>query len=144
MLAKALYDNIADTTDEITFRRGDVVTVLDQDYQGLEGWWLCSLRGKKGIAPGNRLKLIGSYFDNAAAVYHTPAPSNPQWNRRSWHQQPNKVKVNFKVKIMNYKYNSKMLYSYIKLVPFLNPTSGRPHDDVSSGCLIIISCLLWV
>ena len=92
MLAKAVYDNIADSSDEITFRRGDVLTVIEQDTKGLDGWWLCSLRGKRGIAPGNRLKLIGSYFDNAAAVYHTPS-AGQQWNRRSWHQKPNKVNM---------------------------------------------------
>lgn len=57
-LAKALYDNIAETPDELAFRRGDVLTVLEQDTKGLEGWWLCSLRNKHGIAPGNRLKIV--------------------------------------------------------------------------------------
>ncbi|KAL8618056.1 hypothetical protein ACOMHN_044626 [Nucella lapillus] len=57
-LAKALYDNVAETLDELSFRRGEVVTVLDQDTGGLEGWWLCSLRGARGIAPGNRLKIL--------------------------------------------------------------------------------------
>ncbi|XP_021380388.1 enhancer of filamentation 1-like isoform X2 [Mizuhopecten yessoensis] len=58
LLAKAVYDNYAETPDEVAFRRGDVLTVLEQDTGGLEGWWLCSFRGKQGIAPGNRLKLI--------------------------------------------------------------------------------------
>ncbi|XP_035826996.1 breast cancer anti-estrogen resistance protein 1 [Aplysia californica] len=57
-LAKALYDNIAETPDELAFRRGDVLTVLEQEPGGLEGWWLCSVRGKHGIAPGNRLKIL--------------------------------------------------------------------------------------
>lgn len=55
MLAKALYDNIADNEDELTFRKGDVITVLEKDIDGLHGWWLCSLHGRQGIAPGNRL-----------------------------------------------------------------------------------------
>ncbi|KAK3734005.1 hypothetical protein QZH41_009851, partial [Actinostola sp. cb2023] len=58
VLAKALYDNIADNEDELTFRKGDVITVLEKDIDGLYGWWLCSLHGRQGIAPGNRLTEI--------------------------------------------------------------------------------------
>lgn len=58
MLAKALYDNIADNEDELTFRKGDIITVLEKDIDGLCGWWLCSLHGRQGIAPGNRLTEI--------------------------------------------------------------------------------------
>ena len=32
--------------------------MLEQDVDGLIGWWLCSLHGKQGIAPGNRLQEI--------------------------------------------------------------------------------------
>ncbi|XP_032222528.2 enhancer of filamentation 1 isoform X2 [Nematostella vectensis] len=60
VLAKALYDNIADSADELTFRKGDVITVLEKDIDGLFGWWLCSLHGRQGIAPGNRLTEIGA------------------------------------------------------------------------------------
>ncbi|XP_059148859.1 breast cancer anti-estrogen resistance protein 1-like isoform X2 [Physella acuta] len=65
-LAKALYDNIAETPDELAFRRGDVLTVVEQDTSGLEGWWLCSLRGKHGIAPGNRLKILSGMGDGVS------------------------------------------------------------------------------
>ena len=53
-----MFDNIADAPDELTFRKGDIITVLEKDVDGLEGWWLCSLHGRHGIAPGNRLKEI--------------------------------------------------------------------------------------
>ena len=46
-VARALYDNIAETPDELAFRKGDVLTVLEQNTGGLEGWWLCSLRGRQ-------------------------------------------------------------------------------------------------
>ena len=58
ILAKALFDNLADAPDELSFRKGDIITVLEQDVDGLVGWWLCSLHGKQGIAPGNRLQEI--------------------------------------------------------------------------------------
>ncbi|XP_069817741.1 embryonal Fyn-associated substrate [Dendropsophus ebraccatus] len=57
-LAQALYDNAAESPEELSFRRGDVMLVLEQDPPTLSGWWRCSLRGKQGIAPGNRLRLL--------------------------------------------------------------------------------------
>ncbi|NXI36489.1 CASS4 protein, partial [Galbula dea] len=59
-LAKALYDNKAECSDELAFRRGDILTVLDQNVIGSEGWWKCSLHGRKGLAPANRLQLLAS------------------------------------------------------------------------------------
>lgn len=45
--AKAIYDNIAESPDELAFKRGDLLTVIEQDTDGLEGWWLCTLRGRQ-------------------------------------------------------------------------------------------------
>lgn len=47
MLARAIYDNIAESPDELAFKRGDLLTVIEQDTDGLEGWWLCTLRGRQ-------------------------------------------------------------------------------------------------
>ncbi|VDN99652.1 unnamed protein product [Rodentolepis nana] len=60
ILARALFDNTAEVAQELTFTRGDVLTVLKKDPPGFEGWWICSLAGKVGIAPGNRLEILGS------------------------------------------------------------------------------------
>ncbi|XP_028303214.1 cas scaffolding protein family member 4-like [Gouania willdenowi] len=57
-LAKAIYDNTADSEDELAFRKGDIVTVTDQEVVGSSGWWMCSLYGRRGLAPANRLKLL--------------------------------------------------------------------------------------
>lgn len=32
--------------------------VLEQEQSGGPGWWLCSLHGRQGIAPANRLRLL--------------------------------------------------------------------------------------
>ncbi|XP_052458323.1 embryonal Fyn-associated substrate [Carassius gibelio] len=56
VLAKALFDNAAESPEELAFRKGDILMVLDQD--GGPGWWLCSLHGRQGIAPANRLCLL--------------------------------------------------------------------------------------
>lgn len=63
MLAKALYDNVAESPDELSFRKGDIMTVLERNTQGLDGWWLCSLHGRQGIVPGNRLKILVGMYD---------------------------------------------------------------------------------
>nr|XP_056700866.1 cas scaffolding protein family member 4 [Euleptes europaea] len=57
-LAKALYDNKAECPDELAFRRGDILTVLEQDPLESKGWWKCSYLGKQGLAPANRLQLL--------------------------------------------------------------------------------------
>ncbi|NXB58343.1 CASS4 protein, partial [Struthidea cinerea] len=65
-LAKALYDNKAECSDELAFRRGDILTVLERHVLGSEGWWRCSLHGRHGLAPANRLQLLPA----------APAPSD--------------------------------------------------------------------
>lgn len=88
-VARALYDNIAESPDELAFQKGDILTVLEQNTSGLEGWWLCALKGRQGIVPGNRLRLL-------AGIYETGSDFNTlqrQGKRRSWHVQPNKVCV---------------------------------------------------
>ncbi|VDK69467.1 unnamed protein product [Dibothriocephalus latus] len=60
ILARALYDNNPEYSQELGFVKGDVLTVLKKDPEGYEGWWICSLRGKVGIAPGNRLEILGT------------------------------------------------------------------------------------
>ncbi|KAM7002469.1 breast cancer anti-estrogen resistance protein 1 isoform 1-T1 [Tautogolabrus adspersus] len=73
VLAKALYDNVAESPDELSFRKGDIMTVMERDTQGLDGWWLCSLHGRQGIVPGNRLKiLVGMYDSKQQATPSTP------------------------------------------------------------------------
>ncbi|NXE04790.1 CASS4 protein, partial [Lophotis ruficrista] len=70
-LAKALYDNKAECSDELAFRKGDILMVLDQNVIGSEGWWKCSLHGRQGLAPANRLQLL-------AASQAVPLPPSTQ------------------------------------------------------------------
>ena len=48
--AQALYDYDASTPDELTFREGDILTVLQKDPGG---WWEAELNGQKGWIPAN-------------------------------------------------------------------------------------------
>nr|XP_035943912.1 breast cancer anti-estrogen resistance protein 1 isoform X3 [Halichoerus grypus] len=50
------------------------MTVLERDTQGLDGWWLCSLHGRQGIVPGNRLKILVGMHDKKPAG---PGPGPP-------------------------------------------------------------------
>lgn len=86
VMARALYDNIAESPDELAFRRGDQLTVLEQNTAGIEGWWLCALRGRQGICPGNRLRLVAGVYEEQCQ-----GTLQRQGKRRSWHVQPNKV-----------------------------------------------------
>lgn len=116
--AKALYDNIAETVDELAFRKGEILDVIEQNTDGLDGWWLCSLRGRKGICPGNRLKLIdfengcytpsplaspcstsmsastltfSSQISQPSELYENTSNKSIKGKRRSWHIMPNRV-----------------------------------------------------
>uniref|UniRef100_A0A8C4NNJ0 SH3 domain-containing protein n=1 Tax=Eptatretus burgeri TaxID=7764 RepID=A0A8C4NNJ0_EPTBU len=60
----AIFDNKAESPDELSFRKGDIVTVLENPPNDLHGWLLCSLRGVQGIAPANRLRVISWEYDN--------------------------------------------------------------------------------
>ncbi|XP_066091298.1 cas scaffolding protein family member 4 [Saccopteryx bilineata] len=58
LLAKALYDNYPDCSDELAFCRGDILTILEQNVPESEGWWKCLLHGRQGLAPANRLQIL--------------------------------------------------------------------------------------
>lgn len=81
-MAKALYDNVPESPEELAFRKGDILTVIEQNTGGLEGWWLCSLHGRQGIAPGNRLKLlITPKFEGNTAPSPSPNLAHHQQQR---------------------------------------------------------------
>lgn len=80
VLAKALYDNVAESPDELSFRKGDIMTVLERDTQGLDGWWLCSLHGRQGIVPGNRLKILVGMYDKQQQMSAQSSPTQSQLN----------------------------------------------------------------
>ncbi|XP_056293509.1 cas scaffolding protein family member 4 [Pseudoliparis swirei] len=69
-LAKALYDNTAECADELAFRKGDIVTVMDQNVAGTSGWWMCFLYGRHGLAPANRLQLLPQTTTTAGSLRH--------------------------------------------------------------------------
>ncbi|XP_014635970.1 PREDICTED: embryonal Fyn-associated substrate isoform X1 [Ceratotherium simum simum] len=76
-LARALYDNTAESPQELSFRRGDVLRVLQREGAGgLDGWCLCSLHGQQGIVPANRVKLLPAGPAPKPSVSQVP-PAQP-------------------------------------------------------------------
>ncbi|XP_017066409.1 breast cancer anti-estrogen resistance protein 1 isoform X2 [Drosophila eugracilis] len=75
LYAKAIYDNYADTADELPFKKGDILTVIEQDTDGIQGWWLCSLRNRQGLCPGNRLRVLNSYDSGCFSPSPASSPS---------------------------------------------------------------------
>ncbi|XP_049754697.1 embryonal Fyn-associated substrate isoform X1 [Elephas maximus indicus] len=74
-LARALYDNTAESPQELSFRRGDVLRVLQQEGAGgLDGWCLCSLHGQQGIVPANRVKLLPTGPAPKPSIFQVPPP----------------------------------------------------------------------
>lgn len=94
-IARALYDNDAESPDELAFRRNDLLTVLEQNTAGLEGWWLCSLRGRQGICPGNRLRILPGVYDTGSGVTSltglVPRPGATSPGPRTQRPSSNKV-----------------------------------------------------
>ncbi|XP_006138836.2 enhancer of filamentation 1 isoform X1 [Pelodiscus sinensis] len=84
LMARALYDNVPECAEELAFRKGDILTVIEQNTAGLEGWWLCSLHGRQGIVPGNRVKLLIGPVQVSPSNQDT---SNSRSMQQSYNQQ---------------------------------------------------------
>uniref|UniRef100_A0A674H482 Breast cancer anti-estrogen resistance protein 1 n=1 Tax=Taeniopygia guttata TaxID=59729 RepID=A0A674H482_TAEGU len=91
LMARALYDNVPECAEELAFRKGDILTVIEQNTEGLEGWWLCSLHGRQGIVPGNRVKLlIGPVVQDSPPGQDMPSSGlmNQPFNHQKIYQVP--------------------------------------------------------
>ncbi|KAJ0068339.1 hypothetical protein NL108_005943 [Boleophthalmus pectinirostris] len=88
-LAKALYDNTAECSDELAFRKGDILVVMEKSVEDTSGWWLCSLYGRQGLVPANRLRLLSptTRFPTATLgpMRDKTPPSNHQSSTNSLH-----------------------------------------------------------
>lgn len=43
---------------------------MDQNVAGTSGWWMCSLYGRQGLAPANRLQLLPQTVTTAGSLSH--------------------------------------------------------------------------
>jgi len=65
--AKALFDYEARAPDELSFKRRDIITVLDKDEED-EGWYRGEINGKTGLFPNNYVQLIDKPAGEAPAA----------------------------------------------------------------------------
>ncbi|XP_015261105.1 PREDICTED: embryonal Fyn-associated substrate isoform X2 [Gekko japonicus] len=75
-LCRALYDNTAECLDELSFRKGDLMVLLQPEAPGLEGWHLCSLHGQQGIVPANRVKVLAEPGSPGPVPHRKHAPAD--------------------------------------------------------------------
>uniref|UniRef100_A0A669BGI0 Cas scaffold protein family member 4 n=1 Tax=Oreochromis niloticus TaxID=8128 RepID=A0A669BGI0_ORENI len=149
-LAKALYDNTAECPDELAFRKGDILTVINPNVAGTSGWWMCSLYGRHGLAPANRLKLLpqivtpavhemprlthGKTDDSVQNIYQTPSiprtttspayePSSPNGKVYDVPNQPKRASL-YNVRIVE------QLCSCSQVYPGPPPPSQDPNYDI--------------
>ncbi|KFO33791.1 Enhancer of filamentation 1 [Fukomys damarensis] len=94
-MARALYDNVPECAEELAFRKGDILTVIEQNTGGLEGWWLCSLHGRQGIVPGNRVKLLIGPMQETPSSHDQPTsvPMHQTFGQQKLYQAPNSQAV---------------------------------------------------
>ncbi|KAJ7313139.1 hypothetical protein JRQ81_004410 [Phrynocephalus forsythii] len=112
-LCRALYDNAAECPDELSFRKGDLMVLLQPEAPGLEGWHVCSLHGQQGIVPANRVRVLlepaspgltSSHQNHTPAdVYQVPrkdaalvgmvykVPPQDEHRRRGWRREEQEV-----------------------------------------------------
>ena len=90
-MARALYDNVPECAEELAFRKGDILTVIEQNTGGLEGWWLCSLHGRQGIVPGNRVKLLIGPVQETSSSQDLPTSGlmHQPFGQQKLYQMPN-------------------------------------------------------
>lgn len=107
LLARALYDNHPDCSDELAFSRGDILTIVEQNVPESEGWWKCLLHGRQGLAPANRLQVLkenpadrgllrslDTDLTSSEALYQVPSlfcppPPGPVYEQmKSWVEGP--------------------------------------------------------
>ncbi|CAJ0930423.1 unnamed protein product, partial [Mesorhabditis belari] len=68
-VASALFDNESEYPNELAFKQGDTLRIVDNGSD-VDGWLLCvDVKGKRGFAPANRLKVMNR-FENDPFFQH--------------------------------------------------------------------------
>uniref|UniRef100_A0A4W3JR60 SH3 domain-containing protein n=1 Tax=Callorhinchus milii TaxID=7868 RepID=A0A4W3JR60_CALMI len=136
-LPHSLYDNRAETADELAFRKGDILTVIEQNVKGNAGWWRCSLHGRQGIAPGNRLQLLANpkqdepptYVSHYLSRCQSTGPNIYQVPSTTSFEAPSKCAVFPLARSSGYQVpNTPQSCAQIYQVPTMSPAG--PHHDL--------------
>lgn len=60
-IARALFDYSAENVDELTFKRGDLITIIETHMED-SGWWKGEFKGKIGLFPDNFVEIVTESF----------------------------------------------------------------------------------
>lgn len=85
--AKALFDYDAQEPNELSFKEGDILIVVEKDESG---WWTCRLNGKDGqvpmnfveVVPGNASTTVSNIMYRGSSSETTTESCNDWW--RCW------------------------------------------------------------
>lgn len=138
--ARALYNNSSESPEELTFNQGDVLTVIQRDFNGLSGWWLCFHDGRVGLAPGNRLRILSHVgLDDGVPTgseqqAQQPVPagggvgaSRDEQEQRRERQQIIKVRQNLNVGSLN------MMINIVERETAGRVGFGKEREDMKCG-----------
>lgn len=119
------------------------MTVLERDTQGLDGWWLCSLHGRQGIVPGNRLKILVGMYDSKQQQQALPSSPDPASScpaslvqrpplPQSTYAKPTPSSSSAAITTSSTEFANKPLLStqYTSMHPaYLSPSQAPPNSD---------------
>ena len=72
--ARAIYDYEARASDELSFKRHDIIEVLGKDEED-DGWYIGVVNGRKGLFPNNYVQFQEKSAAKPAAATSGPVPS---------------------------------------------------------------------
>ena len=68
--ADALYDYTTQDSQQLSFKKGDKITILEKTGE----WWFGELKGKKGYVPSNYIQLVTEKKTPAFSFLPPPQP----------------------------------------------------------------------
>lgn len=150
LFARALFDNTAESEDELAFQKGDIIMVLDKNVAGSPGWWKCSVHGRKGLAPANRLGLISSALaQNFCANLSTECDTLGIQSYKNIYQTPKSARLSpvdpiYEDMNMIYKLSPPCIPSADKHMSQDDPEgTGSPRDVSVSLHSTLEFCRIW-
>ncbi|XP_051528778.1 cas scaffolding protein family member 4-like [Myxocyprinus asiaticus] len=126
LFAEAIFDNTAESEDELAFCKGDIIMVLENYVAGSTGWWKCSLRGRQGLAPANRLRpLFPAQAEKLGTNFGSKKDSLGNQSHQSIYQTPKASRLS----PANNIYEPMKEIHEVPLQPFHSPVKHMARDD---------------
>jgi len=94
---KAIYDFFGQGPNDLSFHKGDIITVVSEDSTSGPDWWVGELKGKRGEFPHNHVEVDSgskATFGSNNSSYTPPGPSVPMSTFSSNNNYPSKPTPN--------------------------------------------------